>query len=1721
MKRIQISNKLYGRKNEISCLLESFENISCGFGKVLLVPGYSGVGKTALVQELQNPVQDRNGFFVNGKFDQFQQNIPYFAFKQALTELCLKLQSEDKSQSLRFKENINKAIGNQGQVLIDFVPEFKSFLGSQPSLEEISPQEARHRFANVFRNFLKVICLPEHPLVLFLDDWQWADSASLELLKQIQIGLSVKYLLVIVSYRSNEVDSKHQLMTTVNDLHRQAIPIETLQVKNLKINDVEAILDDALMHEIEKPEKLVKIIFKKTLGNPFFVWSFLKFLFEFEIISFDKIQKSWKINLAKEGMPNLPKNIIELFAIKLHRIDPALQNLLSLAACLGNRFNIYNLSIISELDIDKCRLMLSTDQAKEIVKPMDPLMMNRDIKDNPESYSYIFIHDRLQQAAYSLIEIENLPHIHLKIGRLLLNRLQAKQLNERLYEVLNNLNKSLNLIQQKDEKLWIINLNITAARKAYKATAYTSALQFYQAACTFLEDPKFADYLWKEEHELAMNLHKERADCEFIEGHIFKAEKYLRQAINHSVNAIEKADVFNIFIVQYTLLARYPEAIQAARDALEVLGVILPDSDYENECTKEIALVRKKLEGRSISSLEKMPVMSNPEMLKVTKILITMGPPCYRFDQRLWSIMVPKVVNLILQYGNVPQLGYSHTAFGGLLAWMQNDYSTAKEFSKLATQLMTNKFKSPSDQSVFYLMIGSSNRHWFEHLKFGSQDYKNAYEIGLKSGNLQYAAYAFGHNMYCQFYQGFHLESLINDTKLSLEFSHSRHNQWAIDLLEGGLNIFGILSDEHFRLEKDDNWSEEGFLQKVHHHHNIQVTCIYKVLKTFSLLLFGKYEEALISSDEVEPLIYTVGTQGLLPWPEHVFARLLILTALFPSASIEKQTQWKDELDQIIKQLSVWAKNGKDNFKHKYLLAKAELAKIYGNTYEAIQLYDKAIIEANATGFLQWEGIANERAYHFWIDRGDELTAQGYWQKAYYCYSQWGAGAKVIAMEKAYTDQLAKNFSFEDESDKSKVKIKKKIIDEFLKGQILQIRKYVTNMQQLNLQDATSDHAKELENATQRLRVEIAERKKAEIHIKKSAERFERWKSSNFIGILHSSSEGGVVDANDALLNMLGYSKQELTKGKLDWTKLTPPEFLHLDQKAMEEAAEKGSWTPFEKEYFHKDGHRVPILIGGSVFMEAPNEYIVFIIDLSEQKKAAELLRESESRLRLSMNAAKAGSWTWEIETNNIIWDDRMQEIFGYTPGTYDGTYESWKKIVHPEDVDMADRLTTEAIKKGTDYNIEYRLNIKSNEEGWRTVRAQAIVVSNSKGERIRMVGYCEDITKRKLAEKKLNEALVKAEESDRLKSAFLSNMSHEIRTPMNGILGFTELLKEPKLSGDEQEKYINIIENSGHRLLNIINDLIDISKIEAGQMKVSIAEVDINNLSEQLLTFFTVEAKKKGVQLFLSTTLASQKAIFLSDQEKVYSILTNLIKNALKYTQEGTVDFGYHESGDELKFFVRDTGIGIAKERLEAIFDRFIRNDLHDDGVIEGSGLGLSISKAYVEMLGGKIWVESEEGVGSQFYFTIPYKAVRTEAEKNKEVVSVLTSDSQIKRLKILIAEDDEAADHLLTIIVKGISKEVLHVRSGTDAVKLCRSNPDIDLILMDIQMPEMNGYEATKQIREFNKDVIIIAQTAFALAGDREKSIEVGCDDYISKPIKKKELMAKIEKLVTLPNS
>jgi PAS domain S-box-containing protein len=545
-----------------------------------------------------------------------------------------------------------------------------------------------------------------------------------------------------------------------------------------------------------------------------------------------------------------------------------------------------------------------------------------------------------------------------------------------------------------------------------------------------------------------------------------------------------------------------------------------------------------------------------------------------------------------------------------------------------------------------------------------------------------------------------------------------------------------------------------------------------------------------------------------------------------------------------------------------------------------------------------------------------------------------------------------------------------------------------------------------------------------------------------------------------------------------------------------------------------------------------PEKFVFLHENITEKKQAGEALKESEIKYRgLVENSPDAiiiyqdGEIVFaNKECLRLIGAERKEDL----------KKKSLIEFVHPDFHGFAIERMKKLQNEGTLLPIaEERFVRLDGEEIDVEVIGMSIRFENKPAVQL----IIRNITERKQTElalklkideiesinKKLSETNVelilakeKAEESDRLKSAFLTNMSHEIRTPMNGILGFAELLKEPNLTIDEQQEYIQTMQISGARMLNTINSIVDISKIESGLIGIDIKETNLNEKIEFTYKFFKQEVVIKGLAFLFKNGLPTNEAIIKTDNEKVYGILTNLVRNAIKFTRDGSIEFGYEKKGEYLEFFVKDTGTGIPQKQQQLIFERFRQgSEAHNRGY-EGSGLGLSISKSYVEMLGGRIWVESEEGLGSTFYFTIPYNPVSEEKATIENAASAEHKEVQLNNLKILIVEDDEISYSLLSRTIQKISKEVLHAITGVEAIEACRYNPDLDLVLMDIRMPQMNGLEATQQIRLFNKDVIIIAQTAYAFAGDSEKAIEAGCNDYISKPINKTSLYDLIKKYV-----
>ena len=660
-----------------------------------------------------------------------------------------------------------------------------------------------------------------------------------------------------------------------------------------------------------------------------------------------------------------------------------------------------------------------------------------------------------------------------------------------------------------------------------------------------------------------------------------------------------------------------------------------------------------------------------------------------------------------------------------------------------------------------------------------------------------------------------------------------------------------------------------------------------------------------------------------------------------------------------------------------------------------------------------------------------------------------------------------------------------------------------------------------VEVRTESLQKELKERKLAEKALKESEQRLNFHVNNSPLATIEWNTDFVVTRWSGEAEKIFGWNQSETIGKPIIDLQMIYDEDIPIVQKTLERLSDGSSkHLVSANRNYTKNGKVIYCEWYNTVLLSPQGKMISVmsqVMDITARKMAEEILKKSEEKFKTFFENSSNGIFLMNLDREISMVNRSFAQMHGYT--IQEMKDMNLKKLDTPETFQQSP-ARIKRLLNGETLKFEVNHYHKQGNIVTHEVVASLVKIANEDN----ILSFHQDITERKRAEQELIIAKERAEESDRLKSAFLANMSHEIRTPMNGILGFSELLKMPGLKGDQQQRYISIIEKSGKRMLNIINDIVDISKIEAGLMKTDIKETNLNEQIEYIYTFFKPEAEAKGIQFFIKNTLQETEATIKTDREKLYAILTNLVKNAIKYTNEGSIEFGCNRvetlhatslpNHSFLQFYLKDTGIGIHKDRQEAIFERFTQADIIDKMARQGAGLGLAIAKAYIEMLGGKIWVESEEGIGSTFYFTLPCIDEPEEKAIVKNGVQAIEAGNMVKKLKILIAEDDETSSELISIQVRKFGNEIIIVETGTEAVEACHDNPDIDLILMDIQMPEMNGYEATRQIRQFNTEVIIIALTAFALTCDREKAINAGCNDYITKPIIKNELYDLLKK-------
>jgi predicted ATPase/signal transduction histidine kinase len=1013
--RFLIPEKLYGREAEVKVLLDAFARLCppptsplfkgrLRGDQILLLRGFSGTGKTALVNEVQKPIVRANGYFIKGKYDQFARNVPFFGFVQAFRNLIEQLLTESESRILEWKNRILDAVGENGQFIIDVIPDVELLIGKQSPCTELESTAARNRFNLIFQKFIRVFCSAEYPLVIFLDDLQWADAASLQLIYLLVVE-ELEYLLLIGAYRDNEVNKTHRLISTIDDIQNAGATVETITLNALSFDAVNQLVADTLNSHVDKTSSLTEYIYSKTQGNSFFTRELLNTLYQEQVIYFDYEYGIWQWELnAAQNLP-LSNNVVEFMVSKLLSLPTVTQDVLKLAACIGNQFDLQMLATISERTVHETAaalwnsiqsgLILTTSQVHKY------LQFEADSVLSPEqlAFTFQFLHDRVQQAAYTLSD--DATNVHLKIGRLLLNSIAPEKREERVFDLVNQLNYGVELITHQVERDELARLNLIACRKARSATAYSAASEYVKVGIKLLGEDG-----WQQQYEVILALHELGAEVAYLCGDLQQMEYFVNQVTHRAGALLHQIKVYEIKIQAYISQNRFVDAIQSALAILLRLDIKFPELPTPEDKKQAMAEVATYIDENSINDLSALAPIQNEEMLAATRILSSVASAAYIGMAQLYPLIILKQVSISIQYGNAPSSAYAYATYGLILCAFGNDIEAGNRSGNAALKLLdlfkANEFKAKVTNLVYPFV-----RPWKTHLQVLTQPLLDGYHSGLETGDLEYGAYcAFNYCNLC-YWSGKNLAWLVdemelyNQAMLQIKQETARNflrlfHQAALNITTINLNPICLNGAVYNELEMLPIHIAAG------DSYSIGTLYLHKLILC---VLFDDHEQGVentILAEQYAGAIAGTYYSSLIP-----FYASLCQLGIYSTQSVQQQQVILETVKQNQDKIRNWANHAPMNHLHKWYLVEAEQHRVLNNKIEAIDCYDKAIALAQENGYINEEALCWELAAKFYLEWEKSLIAQTYITKAYQAYQHWGAKAKLTHLTSKYPQLLA------------------------------------------------------------------------------------------------------------------------------------------------------------------------------------------------------------------------------------------------------------------------------------------------------------------------------------------------------------------------------------------------------------------------------------------------------------------------------------------------------------------------------------------------------------------------------------------------------------------------------------------------------------------------------------------------------------------------------------------
>ncbi len=1528
--RLLIPEKLYGREKEVDVLLAAFDRvITQGRAELVLVSGYSGVGKSSLVNELHKVLVPPRGLFAAGKFDQYKRDIPYSTLVQAFQSLVRPLLAKSEAELSVWRSAILDALQPNARLMTDLIPELKLIIGEQPPVMELEPQQAQGRFQLVFRQFIGVFARPEHPLALFLDDLQWLDAATLDLLEALLTRSDLQHLMLVGAYRDNEVDAGHPLMRRLHTVRSSGAKVHDVTLAPLAREHVEQLIAEALCCASERAAPLAALVHEKTAGNPFFVIQFLHALSEERLLHFDHALAHWAWDIDRIHRQGYTDNVVALMVGKLSRLPAETQQALQQLACLGNVSAIATLSTVLGSPEQQVHTALWEATRQELVERLEG--------------SYRFGHDRIHEAAYSLIPNASRAEAHLRIGRLLAAQTPPGKLAEVIFEIVGQLNRGAALITSREEREHLAELNLLAGQRAKASTAYASALTYLVTGAELLDDE-----CWDRRHGLTFALELDRAACEFLTGQVLVADERLASLSNRATTTVEHASVACLHTDVCTTLDQSPRAVAVCLDYLRHVGIQWSPHPSEDEVRLEYERIGSQLAGRAIEELIDLPLMEDAASLATAEVLTKLFAPALQTDGNLVSLMSCKAVTLSLERGNCDASCFAYVLISRVAGPRFSDYQFGFRFGQLGYDLVARRGLKRFEAKT-YVCFSIFSVRWMKPVRACRDLLDRAFAAAILTGDVPYGGYARNSLNSDLLFSGEALLETQVEAERGLAYAEKVRFGLVIDFIATQLALIRMLRGltPTFGCFDDGQFDELRLEHQLTSNPALAVpACCYWIRKLQARYLANDYSAAMAAAAQAQPLLWT--SSSFYEEAEYHFYSALA------------QAAWGDSPLQAmaahLQQLQIWALNCPENFADRAALVGAEIARIEGRAADAEQLYERAIRSAQESGFVHNEAIVYEVAARFYGARGLKTITDAYLRNARSCYLRWGADGKVRQL-----DQLHPHLAAPDAQGRASLtatigtsvgQLDAETVaraSQALSSEIV-LPKLIDTLMRIALEHAGAQRGLLILPRGDQLRIQAeATTSGATFSVRQgetgvtAAEYAES--IVQFVGRTHEN----VILADAAAGNpfsMDAYLLQRRARSILCLPLLKQAKLIGILY--LENNLASHVFTPA----------RVAVL--GMLASAAA-------ISLENTRLYGELA-ERETKIRRLVESNILGIIIWNTQGEVIEANDAFFHLAGYSRQDFASSRVRWTELTPAEWRDSDHRALAEIKKTGkfAPYEKEY---FRKDGSRVSVLIGGAIFEENASDG----VAFVLDLTERKRAEEALQRAQTELAHVTRATTmgVLAASIAHEVNQPLSGIITNAgtclRMLQSdpPDVEGAKETARRTL--RDGKRASDVITRLRALFSRE----EFAPEPMDLHEAVREVIALTFSDLQRNGV--LVQCELAKDLQLVSGDRVQLQQVMLNLIRNASEAMADvhdrprNILIRTARENNGHVRLSVRDAGSGFKAQNMAEIFEPFYTTKSG------GMGIGLAVSRSIIDRHQGRLWAEPNDATGATFAFSIP----------------------------------------------------------------------------------------------------------------------------------------------------